>query len=91
VSRRAGDLKPQNILVFGLDPQALPTLKLGDFGLAKAIAGTAVGTVAGTQAYMAPELKVRGPRAKQSVKVDISLGKVGSTHAGVCILHLIDW
>jgi serine/threonine protein kinase len=74
-----GDLKPENILRFGYNPQALPTLrvKLGDFGLAKVIAGTALGTIAGTETYMAPELTVRGRQAKQNVKVDIfSLGKV---------------
>jgi hypothetical protein len=80
LSSDAGDLKPENILRFGYDARALPTLKLADFGVAKlSTAGTAVGTVAGTLVYMAPELKVPGHQARQNSKVDIfSLGKVGT-------------
>ena len=56
------DLKPSNILVESHDGRAVP--KVIDFGLAKATSGlqlsehslyTAVGTVAGTPLYMAPE------------------------------------
>jgi serine/threonine protein kinase/tetratricopeptide (TPR) repeat protein len=56
------DLKPSNILVESHDHTAVP--KVIDFGLAKAVSGlqlteqtlfTALGTVAGTPLYMAPE------------------------------------
>jgi eukaryotic-like serine/threonine-protein kinase len=56
------DLKPSNILVESHDDKAVP--KVIDFGLAKATSGiqlsehtlfTALGTVAGTPLYMAPE------------------------------------
>ncbi len=59
------DLKPGNILVENHDDR--PVLKIIDFGLAKAVGGTqlteqtlftALGTVAGTPLYMAPEQAV---------------------------------
>ncbi len=59
------DLKPSNILVESHDDR--PVLKIIDFGLAKAIGGTqlteqtfftALGTIAGTPLYMAPEQAV---------------------------------
>ncbi|MCA9192667.1 MAG: serine/threonine protein kinase [Planctomycetales bacterium] len=59
------DLKPSNVLVENHDDE--PVLKVIDFGLAKAIGGTqlteqtlftAMGTVAGTPLYMAPEQAV---------------------------------
>ena len=45
------DIKPQNILV-----SRYGVYKLGDFGIAKIAAGTAIGTKAGTYPYMAPEV-----------------------------------
>jgi serine/threonine protein kinase len=55
------DLKPDNLLLTAdpaLDPEAIPGLKVVDFGIAK-IAGpgekTATGMMIGTPAYMAPE------------------------------------
>ena len=59
------DLKPSNILVESHDDR--PVLKIIDFGLAKAIGGTqlteqtlftALGAIAGTPMYMAPEQAV---------------------------------
>lgn len=59
------DLKPSNILVENYDDE--PVIKVIDFGLAKAVSGTqltektlftALGTIAGTPIYMAPEQAV---------------------------------
>ncbi|THG94372.1 hypothetical protein EW026_g7088 [Hermanssonia centrifuga] len=48
------DLKPQNILIFGLDPISV---KLTDFGLTKVLTGeTLQQLICGTPAYMAPEI-----------------------------------
>ena len=45
------DIKPQNIFMFRDE-----RFKLGDFGIAKHMEGTQVGTIAGTEDYMAPEV-----------------------------------
>jgi len=61
-AHRAGlvhrDIKPENVLLDGDD-----RVKLGDFGLARAVTevtSTTTGTVFGTVAYLAPELVARG-------------------------------
>lgn len=63
------DIKPQNIFL-----ARDGNFKLGDFGIAKHMEGTQVGTVAGTQNYMAPEVTFMQP---YSCQADIySLGLV---------------
>jgi serine/threonine-protein kinase len=61
-AHRAGmvhrDIKPENVLIDGEG-----RVKLGDFGLARAVTevtSTTTGTVFGTVAYLAPELVARG-------------------------------
>jgi serine/threonine-protein kinase len=61
-AHRAGlvhrDIKPENVLIDGEG-----RIKLGDFGLARAVTevtSTTTGTVFGTVAYLAPELVARG-------------------------------
>ncbi len=61
-AHRAGlvhrDIKPENVLLDGED-----RVKLGDFGLARAVTevtSTTTGTVFGTVGYLAPELVARG-------------------------------
>ena len=61
-AHRAGlvhrDIKPENVLIDGED-----RIKLGDFGLARAVTevtSATTGTVFGTVAYLAPELVARG-------------------------------
>jgi len=74
------DIKPSNVLVSGR-PDA-PTLKVIDFGVAKAIQGrltdatvlTAHGQLIGTPAYMSPEQITSGP-ASVDIRSDVySLG-----------------
>lgn len=45
------DIKPENILLHNDG-----AFKLGDFGVAKQLSGTTVGTIAGTEGFMAPEV-----------------------------------
>ena len=53
------DIKPKNILVFNLNGEGLPILKLADFGLARMLQGSQTHISAsggwGTLKYMAPE------------------------------------
>ena len=63
------DIKPQNIFIA---PDG--TIKLGDFGIAKTVESTTVGTIIGTYKYMAPEVRNNQPYGR---KADIySLGLV---------------
>lgn len=56
------DLKPENVLL-----SETGQVKLADFGLARALsASTGTATLAGTAAYMAPELVLGGPVQAQS-------------------------
>ncbi|QCB93412.1 Stk1 family PASTA domain-containing Ser/Thr kinase [Cellulomonas shaoxiangyii] len=62
-AHRAGlvhrDVKPENVLLMSEDDR----VRLGDFGLARAVTevtSTTTGTVLGTVAYLAPELVTRG-------------------------------
>ena len=63
------DIKPQNIFI-----SRDGNFKLGDFGIAKHMEGTQLGTMAGTEDYMAPEVSFFQP---YSFQADIySLGLV---------------
>ncbi|MFO0807661.1 MAG: protein kinase [Gemmataceae bacterium] len=82
------DLKPANILLHVSDhdtladerprsgdgPEAVPVVKIADFGLAKRLDTTChlteTGVVAGTPAYMAPE-QIRGDRGRIGPAADI--------------------
>jgi eukaryotic-like serine/threonine-protein kinase len=67
------DVKPGNLMVIGgpVGGDAQPTVKLTDFGIARAIEQTRitqVGSVVGTAAYLAPE-QVRGEEATPATDV----------------------
>ncbi len=65
-----GDLKPDNVVLVGAADGPLP--RLLDFGASKVLGLdrlTATGELAGTPAYMAPELFI--PRAELDVRVDV--------------------
>ena len=76
------DIKPDNLLLT-LDPRTnqkeVPTLKIVDFGIAKMahsnLAHTAVGTMLGTPAYMAPEQIAGRPRPSAATDV-FAIGEV---------------
>lgn len=55
------DIKPQNIFLSRDDH-----FKLGDFGIAKHMEGTQLGTIAGTEDYMAPEVNFFQPYSSQA-------------------------
>jgi serine/threonine protein kinase/Tfp pilus assembly protein PilF len=76
------DLKPSNVLVVPVD--GVPTPKIIDFGIAKAVDGllsdeslhTRVGSLVGTLSYMSPE-QVRGDDGGVDVRSDVySLGVI---------------
>lgn len=76
------DLKPDNLLLTTdprSDPSGIPTLKIVDFGIAKIahsnLAQTAVGTMLGTPAYMAPEQIAGRPRPSAATDV-YAIGEV---------------
>ncbi len=76
------DIKPDNLLLT-MDPREhpdeVPTLKVVDFGIAKMahsnLAQTAVGTMLGTPAYMAPEQIAGRPRPSAATDV-FAIGEV---------------
>ena len=58
------DIKPANVLLLSRSPDALDSVKLGDFGLGYMLEkNTAPETYAGTAQYLAPEINRRGTRA----------------------------
>lgn len=65
------DIKPQNILVFSVEPRAQVHVKLTDFGTARFIAEdpTTVTKNVGTTVYMAPESLGKNPRVDKSADV----------------------
>jgi len=63
------DIKPENILI-----HKDGAYKLGDFGVAKQLAKTAMGTIAGTEGFMAPEV-YKGQEYNQTADI-YSLGIV---------------
>jgi hypothetical protein len=65
------DIKPQNILVFSVEPRAQVHVKLTDFGTARFIAEdpTTITKNVGTTVYMAPEALGKNPRVDKSADV----------------------
>lgn len=65
------DIKPQNILVFSLEPRAPVHVKLTDFGTARFISDdpTTITKNIGTIAFMAPEALGKNPRIEKSADV----------------------
>lgn len=65
------DIKPQNLLVFSLEPKAPVHVKLTDFGTARFISDdpTTITKNVGTIAYMAPEALGKSPRIDKSADV----------------------
>lgn len=65
------DIKPQNILVFSVEPRAPVHVKLTDFGTARFISddATTITKNIGTIAFMAPEALGKNPRIKKSADV----------------------
>lgn len=65
------DIKPQNILVFSLEPKAPVHVKLTDFGTARFISddATTITKNIGTIAFMAPEALGKNPRVDKSADV----------------------
>jgi type II secretory pathway pseudopilin PulG len=65
------DIKPQNILVFSLEPRSSVHVKLTDFGTARFIpdASTNVTRNIGTCGYMAPESLGKNPKISKSADV----------------------
>ncbi|KAM3510351.1 hypothetical protein MY11210_005969 [Beauveria gryllotalpidicola] len=67
------DIKPENVLVFEWTADRIH-VKLGDFGVAKAI-GKGLAERVGTPYYRAPEIANRSPGQRYGTKVDVwSLG-----------------
>lgn len=65
------DIKPQNILMFSLEPKAQVHVKLTDFGTARFISDdpTTITKNVGTIAFMSPEALGRNPRIDKSADV----------------------
>ncbi len=65
------DIKPQNILVFSLEPKAAVHVKLTDFGTARFIPDNATNVTRniGTCGYMAPESLGKKPKIAKSADV----------------------
>lgn len=65
------DIKPQNILVFSVEPRAQIHVKLTDFGTARFIAEDPMTITKniGTTVYMAPESLGKNPRVDKSADV----------------------
>ncbi len=65
------DIKPQNILVFSLEPKSPVHIKLTDFGTSRFISDDKMTVTknVGTISYMAPEALGRNPRIDKSADV----------------------
>jgi serine/threonine protein kinase len=65
------DIKPQNILVFSLEPKSPVHVKLTDFGTARLISEEAMTVTKniGTISFMAPESLGKNPRIEKSADV----------------------
>jgi serine/threonine protein kinase len=65
------DIKPQNILVFSLEPKASVHVKLTDFGTSRFISDDQMTVTknVGTISYMAPEALGKNPRIDKSADV----------------------
>ena len=72
------DIKPANILLMNPAGDSAPLVpKLCDFGLATEHLGTMANTMAGTQAYMAPEVSTRSMHELRSFACGNSLRNFG--------------
>ncbi len=65
------DIKPQNILVFSLEPKASVHVKLTDFGTSRFISDNTMTVTknVGTMNYMAPEALGKNPRIDKSADI----------------------
>jgi serine/threonine protein kinase len=65
------DIKPQNILVFSLEPKSSVHIKLTDFGTSRFISDTTMTVTknVGTTLYMAPEALGKNPRIDKSADI----------------------